>query len=66
VIGLYHEPGWENVTALFLPETTDSLFLRLRRSHGLLFRNRLREALPIITGNYTINGRKRVPITSPL
>jgi hypothetical protein len=30
VIGLYQEPGWEIVTALFLPETTDSLFLRLR------------------------------------
>jgi hypothetical protein len=34
VIGLYQEPGWETVTVLFLPETTDSLFLRLRPSHG--------------------------------
>ena len=34
MIGLYQEPGWETVTALFLPETTDSLFLRLRPSHG--------------------------------
>ena len=32
MIGLYQEPGWETVTALFLPETTDSLFLRLRPS----------------------------------
>ena len=36
MIGLYQEPGWETVTALFLPETTDSLFLRLRPSHGQL------------------------------
>jgi hypothetical protein len=35
VIGLSQEPGWETVTVLFLPETTDSLFLRLRPSHGL-------------------------------
>jgi hypothetical protein len=34
VIGLYQEPGWETVTVLFLTETTDSLFLRLRPSHG--------------------------------
>jgi hypothetical protein len=34
VIGLYPEAGWETVTALFLPETTDSLFLRLRPSDG--------------------------------
>jgi hypothetical protein len=34
VIGLYQEPGLETVTALFLPVTTDSLFLRLRPSHG--------------------------------
>jgi hypothetical protein len=34
VIGLYQEPGWKTVTVLFLPETTDSLFLRLRPSHG--------------------------------
>jgi hypothetical protein len=33
VIGLYQEPGWETVTELFLPETTDSLILRLRPSH---------------------------------
>ena len=26
-LGLYQEPGGETVTALFLPETTDSLFL---------------------------------------
>jgi hypothetical protein len=37
VIGLYQEPGWETVTALFLPETTDSLFLRLRASHEQTF-----------------------------
>jgi hypothetical protein len=35
VISLYPEAGWETVTALVLPETTDSLFLRLRPSHGL-------------------------------
>ena len=34
MIGLYQELGWETVTALFLPETTDSLFLPLRPSHG--------------------------------
>ena len=39
MIGLYQEPAWETVTALFLPETTDSLFLRLRPSHGRLFPN---------------------------
>jgi hypothetical protein len=33
VIGLYQEPDWETVTVLFLAETTDSLFLRLRPSH---------------------------------
>jgi hypothetical protein len=33
VIGLYQEPGREAVTALFFPETTDSLFLRLRTNH---------------------------------
>jgi hypothetical protein len=35
-LGLYQEPGGETVTALFLPETTDSLFLR--PSHGQPFR----------------------------
>jgi hypothetical protein len=39
VIGLYPEAGWETVTALFLPETTDSLFLRLRPSDGQPFHN---------------------------
>lgn len=34
MIGLYPEAGWETVTALFLPETRDSSFLRLRPSHG--------------------------------
>ncbi len=34
MIGLYPEAGWETVTALFLPETTDSLFLRLRPSEN--------------------------------
>jgi hypothetical protein len=45
VIGLYQEPGGETVTALYLPETTDSLFLRLRPSHGLLLPNRVKEGL---------------------
>jgi hypothetical protein len=39
VIGLCQEPGWETVTALFLPETTDSLFLRS-------FHNPVKEGLP--------------------
>jgi hypothetical protein len=42
VIGPYQEPGWETVTALFSPETTDSLFLRLRPSHEQPFRNPVR------------------------
>ena len=47
MIGLYQEPGWETVTALFLPETTDSLFLRLRPSHGP-------------TGSWHLKNRSRV------
>jgi hypothetical protein len=42
VIGLYPEAGWETVTALVLPETTDSLFLRLRPSHEQPFHNPVR------------------------
>jgi hypothetical protein len=42
VIGLYQEPSWETITALFLPETADSLFLRLRPSHGRPFHDPVR------------------------
>jgi hypothetical protein len=34
VIGRYQEPGWETVTALFLPETADSLFLQCVHLQG--------------------------------
>ena len=34
MIGLYPEAGWETVTALFLAETSDLLFLRLRPNEG--------------------------------
>lgn len=36
MIGLYQEPGWETVTALFLPETTDLLFLRLTGNPSII------------------------------
>jgi hypothetical protein len=44
--GKAHEvlDGGETVIALFLPETTDLLFLRLRPSHGQPFHNPLRDA----------------------
>jgi hypothetical protein len=48
VIGLYQEPGWETETALFLLETTDSLFLRWRPSHGGSGSNRITYGLPTI------------------
>ena len=44
MIGLYQELDGETATALFLPATTDSLFLRFRPSHGLPFHNPIRKA----------------------
>ena len=35
MIGLYQEPGWKTVTALLLPETTDSLFCDCARVNGV-------------------------------
>ena len=41
MIGLYQEPGWETVTALFLRETTDLLFLRLTGNPSIIGKGRV-------------------------
>jgi hypothetical protein len=48
VIGLYQEPGWETVTALFLPETTDLLFLRLTDNPSRTDKGRVADDTPRI------------------